>query len=49
MHNGTDNTALALDMILNNIKQQGYKVVKVSDLIYKDNFSIDTAGKQKKV
>ena len=47
MHNGTDNTALALDMLLTNIKKKGYNIVKVSDLIYKENYTIDNNGVQK--
>ena len=48
MHNGTENTALSLDIILTNIEEKGFKVVKVSDLIYPDNFTIDNNGVQKK-
>lgn len=48
MHNGTENTALSLDTILTNIEQKGFSIVKVSDLIYKDNFSIDNNGVQHK-
>lgn len=48
MHNGTENTALALDMILKNIKEKGYEIVKVSDLIYKENYLIDNNGVQQK-
>lgn len=48
MHNGTENTALSLDMIIKNIKQQGYNLVTVSDLIYKENYSIDANGVQHK-
>lgn len=45
-HNGTKHTADSLDMLLKNIKKKGYKVVTVSDLIYKDNYHIDSTGKQ---
>ena len=41
-HNGTKH----LDMILKNIKQKGYDVVPVSELIYKDNYKIDSTGMQ---
>ena len=47
MHNGTTHTADSLDMLLKNIKQSGYEVVKVSDLIYKSNYVIDNNGTQK--
>ena len=46
MHNGTENTALALDKIIKNIKEKGFEIVPVSDLIYKDNYSIDSQGVQ---
>ena len=48
MHNGTENTALSLDIIINNIKEKGYNLVTVSDLIYKDNYTIDNNGVQHK-
>ena len=47
-HNGTDHTADSLDMLLTNIEKKGFKVVTVSDLIYKDNYMIDSNGTQKK-
>lgn len=45
-HNGTKHTADSLDMIIKNIKQKGLEIVKVSDLIYKDNYIIDNKGTQ---
>lgn len=45
-HNGTKHTADSLDMILKNIKQNGYSVVPVSELIYKENYKIDSTGMQ---
>ncbi len=48
MHNGTENTALALDGIIKNIKEKGYELVTVSELIYKDNYTIDSNGVQHK-
>ena len=45
-HNGTKHTADSLDMILKNIKQKGFSVVPVSELIYKDNYKIDSTGMQ---
>ena len=33
-------------MILKNIKEKNLEVVKVSDLIYKDNYTIDVNGEQ---
>jgi peptidoglycan/xylan/chitin deacetylase (PgdA/CDA1 family) len=45
-HNGTDNTANSLDMLIKNIKSKGFEIVKVSDLIYQDNYDIDNNGTQ---
>lgn len=49
MHNGTENTALSLDMIIKNIKEKGYNLVTISELIYKENYSIDNNGIQQKI
>ncbi len=45
-HNGTEHTAEALDMLIKNIKEKGFEIVKVSDLIYHDNYKIDINGTQ---
>ena len=45
-HNGTEHTADSLDMIIKNIKSKGFEIVKVSDLIYKDNYTINNSGTQ---
>ena len=47
MHSGTKHTADSLEMIINNIKNKGLDIVKVSDLIYKENYTIDINGEQK--
>lgn len=49
MHNGTENTALSLDTLIKNIKGKGYEIVTVSDLIYKDNYTMDNNGVQHKL
>lgn len=48
MHNGTKHTAESLDMLIKNIKQKGYQIVPVSELIYHDNYLIDNNGQQYK-
>lgn len=48
MHNGTKHTAEALDSLIYNIKEKGFEIVKVSDLIYNENYNIDSTGTQKK-
>ena len=45
-HNGTAHTAKSLDKILTELRKKGFSFVKVSDLIYKDNYTIDHTGKQ---
>lgn len=47
LHNGTEFTKEALPMILESVKDT-YEFVTVSDLIYKDDYRIDYAGKQRK-
>ena len=46
MHNGTEHTAESLDTIIKNIKEKGFNLVTISDLIYKENYHIDVNGKQ---
>lgn len=46
MHNGTEHTADSLEMLINNIKAKGFNIIKVSDLIYESNYSIDSTGTQ---
>lgn len=45
-HNGTAHTSDSLDMLIKNIKEKGFKIVKVSDLIYKENYEINNNGTQ---
>lgn len=45
-HNGTKHTADALDMLLKNIKAKGVEVVRVSDLIYQESYTINNNGTQ---
>ena len=48
MHNGTENTANSLQMIIQNIKAKGFSIVPVSELIYTENYEIDNNGTQYK-
>lgn len=48
-HNNTKYTPQNLDMILKEFKSQGYEFVRVSDLIYSDNYEIDSMGVQRQV
>lgn len=45
-HNGTEHTADSLDMLLKNIKKKGLEIVTISNLIYKENYTIDRNGTQ---
>ena len=45
-HNGTKHTAESLDMLVKNIKANGFEITTVSNLIYKDNYSINNNGTQ---
>ena len=45
-HNGTKHTADSLDMLIKNIKASGYEITTVSNLIYKENYSINNNGTQ---
>ena len=45
-HNGTEHTADSLDMLIKNIEKEGFEIVKISDLIYKENYEININGTQ---
>ena len=46
IHNITKHTAHSLDMLIKNIKNKGLEIVPVSNLIYKDNYKINSNGTQ---
>jgi peptidoglycan/xylan/chitin deacetylase (PgdA/CDA1 family) len=45
-HNGALNTPTALPTVIKSLQEKGYQIVPVSQLIYKDNYTIDNAGMQ---
>ena len=45
-HNGAKHTAEALDGMLTNLKEQGYEIVPISELIIKKDFHMDVTGRQ---
>ena len=47
-HTDTLCTAKALPSIIKELKEKGYELVTVSELIYKENYIIDHSGKQSK-
>lgn len=46
-HNDTQYTAEVIEEIITQLKQKGYNMVPVSQLIYKDSYYIDHNGKQR--
>ena len=46
MHNGAKNTPEALPRIIDTIKSEGYSIIPISEIIYKENYSMDSQGKQ---
>ncbi|MBQ8291047.1 MAG: polysaccharide deacetylase family protein [Clostridia bacterium] len=47
-HNNGLHTAEALPMIFSTLKNRGYQFVPIGELIYKDNYTIDVNGTQRK-
>lgn len=45
-HNAAKYTPAALPTILEKLQEQGYKIVPVSEIIYREDFHIDHTGKQ---
>ena len=45
-HNGGKHTAEALDELLTILKKKGFQLVPISALIMKDNYTINTEGRQ---
>ena len=45
-HNAALHTPEALPGIIESLQKQGYKIIPISQLIYKDNYTIDYAGRQ---
>ena len=46
MHNGAKYTKDALERVIVGLKEQGYEIVPISELIMTDNYTIDNTGKQ---
>ena len=45
-HNGAKYTAEALDTLITALQEKGYELVKISDLIYRDHYTMDVEGRQ---
>ena len=48
MHNGAKYTKSALDAVITGLKEMGYEIVPISELIYTSNYEIDHTGMQNK-
>ena len=48
-HNNSDHILEALPMVIEFLKSNGYEMVKLSDLVYENNYTIDNNGVQKRV
>lgn len=46
MHNGAKFTAEALPKVIEGLKEKGYEIVPISELIYKDNYHMEHDGSQ---
>ena len=46
-HNNSDHILEALPLVINYLKQEGYSMVKLSDLVYENNYTVDNNGIQK--
>lgn len=46
-HNNSDHILEALPLMISYLKEQGYQMVKISDLVYSSNYIIDNNGLQK--
>ena len=46
-HNNSDNIVEALPQVIAFLKAEGYSMVNLSDLVYKDSYTIDNNGVQK--
>ena len=45
-HNGAEYTAQALDTLITKLEEQGYEIVPISELIYREDFHMNYEGRQ---
>ena len=45
-HNGAKYTAQALDTVITKLQEQGYELVPISQLVYRENYHMDHEGRQ---
>ena len=46
MHNGAKYTAEALPQVIEGLLAQGYEIIPISELIYRENYHLDVTGRQ---
>lgn len=46
MHNGTKDTANVLDEMIKGLKEKGFNFKPISEFIYRENYTLDHAGRQ---
>ena len=46
-HNNSDHILEALPLLISYLTSEGYKIVKISELVYEDNYIVDNNGLQK--
>lgn len=46
MHNDTKHTAQGLQQIIDTIRELGYEIVPISEMIYYENYQINHEGRQ---
>lgn len=46
MHNGAKYTKDALPAVIEGLQDKGFEIVPISQLIYMENYEIDTEGRQ---
>lgn len=46
MHNGAKYTAQALEAVITGLQQQGYELVPISQLVYRDSYAMNHEGRQ---
>lgn len=46
MHNDTHYTAKGLQKIIDTIREEGYEITSLTELIYEDNYIINHEGRQ---
>lgn len=49
MHNDTENTSNGLQRIIDTIREEGYEIVPLTELVYEENYTINHEGRQIKL